>query len=85
MKLGTDANHHTDATMSYGFRAQIRIMATRIRKWMDDAEGSSAATRQSKELGRGACGGFADQTGSKMNARSGFPRSFTGITLGRAF
>ena len=42
---------------------------------MDDAEGSSAATRQSKELGRGACGGFADQTGSKMNARSGFPKS----------
>lgn len=40
-------------------------MATRIRKWMDDAEGSSAVTRQSKELGRGHVVGLQIRLGAK--------------------
>lgn len=76
----------TDATMSYGFKAQIRTMAMRIRRWRDNRafEMVRRWLNNASNQGTNFWWFSADQVGSKMKERSD-PKRFTGMSMGKAF
>jgi hypothetical protein len=63
----------TDATMSYGFKAQIRTMAMRIRRWRDNRASEVVRWWLNNASNKGTNFWWfsTDQVGSKMKERSG--------------
>jgi small nuclear ribonucleoprotein (snRNP)-like protein len=73
-----------DATTSYGFKAQIRTMAMRTRRWRDNVKIVSSKPNKAR-IWSVSIGGFGGSDQEQNECACRIPQKFTGISMGKAF